>query len=81
MKAYLSKLRKDYSLMGVMENDVLPDPLKQFEQWMVEAANAEVHEPNAMVLGTVDKQNKPHSRVVLLRNVDANGFVFLYQLQ
>lgn len=67
--------------MGLRKEDVAPDPLRQFERWMVEAANAEVEEPNAMVLSTVDKQARPHSRVVLLRNVDHNGFVFYTNYQ
>jgi|SRR5688572_6120966 len=76
MKEYLSKLRKDYSMMALNEADVDKDPIVQFEKWLVDAANAEINEPNAMVLSTVDQQNHPHSRIVLLRNVDEKGFVF-----
>ncbi len=76
MKDYLNKLRKDYSMMGMDEKDVDKDGIVQFEKWMVDAANAEVNEPNAMVLSTVDKNNHPHSRIVLLRDVSSKGFVF-----
>lgn len=76
MKEYLNKLRKDYSMMALDEKDVHKNPIVQFEKWMVDAANAEVNEPNAMVLSTVDSKNHPHSRVVLLRNVGAHGFSF-----
>jgi len=76
MKAYLSKLRKDYSLMGLDEKNMAADPFRQFEEWLVDVANAGLPEPNAMVLSTVDAKSRPHSRVVLLRNVDDVGFVF-----
>lgn len=76
MKEYLNKLRKDYSMMSLDENDVDKNAIVQFEKWMVDAANAEVNEPNAMVLTTVDKDHQPHSRIVLLRNVTNNGFSF-----
>ena len=76
MKEFLSKLRKDYSLSGLLENEVDPSPFKQFETWMIEAANANVTEPNAMTLCTVGKNMKPESRIVLLRDFDSKGFVF-----
>lgn len=76
IKDYLSKLRKDYSMMELNEKDVHANPIVQFEKWMVDAANAEVNEPNAMVLSTVDSNQHPHSRVVLLRNISEKGFSF-----
>lgn len=76
MKDYLNKLRKDYSIMRLDEKDVEDDPFGQFEKWLIDAANAEVNEPNAMVLSTVDKSLQPHSRIVLLRDVSKNGFTF-----
>lgn len=76
MKEYLRKLRKDYSMMQLDEKDVNANPIIQFEKWMVDAANAEVNEPNAMVLSTADANGYPHSRVVLLRNLNDKGFSF-----
>jgi pyridoxamine 5'-phosphate oxidase len=76
MKEFLSKLRKDYSLMGLYEKDMEKDPIKQFEKWIIDAANANIPEPNAMTLCTVGKNMKPQSRIVLLRNFDHRGFVF-----
>ncbi len=76
MKEYLSKLRKDYSKMALSENEVDVNPIVQFELWMSDAANAEVNEPNAMVLSTVDKNNAPHSRIVLLRDIKNGCFSF-----
>lgn len=76
MKEYLSKLRKDYSKMALNENEVDKNPIIQFEHWIADAANAEVNEPNAMVLSTVDKNNLPHSRIVLLRDIKNGCFSF-----
>ncbi len=52
------------------------DPLILFHQWMDEAQTAEPNDPNAMALGTVDDEGMPNVRMVLLKAVDARGFVF-----
>src|SRR5690606_8650312 len=52
------------------------DPLAFFGKWFLEAQAAEVYEINAMTLATVDVQNKPHARIVLLKGLDEKGFVF-----
>jgi len=75
-KEQLQKLREDYSKHSLDESDVNSDPIIQFESWMKEAMNAEVPEPNAMTLSTVDANNKPHSRVVLLKGIEEGDFVF-----
>ncbi len=50
-----------------------PDPLKQLEAWLNAAIQAELVEPQAMTLGTVDAQGRPSSRVVLLRGLETKG--------
>lgn len=72
----LAHLRKDYALKTLDEKDVDRDPMKQFGVWMVEAIHAQVPEPTAMTLATVDAQGRPSARVVLLKGVDPRGFVF-----
>lgn len=72
----LAHLRKDYALKTLEEKDVDRDPLKQFGVWMVEAIHAQVPEPTAMTLSTVDSRRRPAGRIVLLKGVDARGFVF-----
>jgi pyridoxamine 5'-phosphate oxidase len=72
----LQKLREDYSKHSLDESDVDKNPLKQFEKWMEEALDSKIPEPNAMTLSTVDMENKPHSRVVLLKGLEDGGFVF-----
>lgn len=66
----------DYGAESLNESDVADDPIVQFAAWLEDAAARGVYEPNAMVLGTVDPDGTPSSRTVLLRAVDADGFVF-----
>jgi pyridoxamine 5'-phosphate oxidase len=72
----LASIRNDYSLKTLDESQVDRDPLKQFGVWMVEAIHAQVPEPTAMTLATVDERGRPSSRVMLLKGVDPRGFVF-----
>ena len=72
----LSALRNDYSLKTLDEAHVDRDPMKQFGLWMVEAIHAGVPEPTAMGLSTVGVEGRPSGRIVLLKGVDAKGFVF-----
>ena len=69
-------LRKDYRLRSLSENDVNADPIKQFERWWIEATTAEITEPNAMTLATCNAEGKPSSRIVLLKGVREDGFLF-----
>lgn len=52
------------------------DPIALFEAWLREAGKAEINDPNAMTLATADADGLPNSRMVLLKGVDADGFVF-----
>jgi pyridoxamine 5'-phosphate oxidase len=72
----LAALRNDYSLKTLDESHVGRDPMQQFGLWMVEAIHSQVPEPTAMHLSTVDSRNRPAGRIVLLKGVDARGFVF-----
>jgi pyridoxamine 5'-phosphate oxidase len=69
-------MRLDYETAGLDIADVDPDPFVQFERWLGEAVAAQVHEPNAMVLSTVDSDGQPWSRYVLLKGVGSHGFEF-----
>ena len=68
--------RKDYTQAGLREAEVAANPIDQFTQWLTQAMEANMHEPYAMTLATVDADNRPSARVVLLRGVDTRGFVF-----
>jgi pyridoxamine 5'-phosphate oxidase len=52
------------------------DPIAMFEAWLREADAREPNDPNAMTLATVDADGAPDARMVLLKDVDARGFVF-----
>jgi pyridoxamine 5'-phosphate oxidase len=72
----IAGLRRDYALAGLREQDLTADPIQQFLKWFREAVAAEITEPNAMVLATVDSSSQPSTRVVLLKSVDERGFSF-----
>jgi pyridoxamine 5'-phosphate oxidase len=72
----LSALRRDYALASLAESDVDADPIRQFERWFADAVSARALEPNAMTLSTATRDGVPAGRIVLLKGVDANGFVF-----
>ena len=56
--------------------DMDPDPVRQFELWFAEAEQALPELPNAVALATADRRGRPAVRMVLLKGVDARGFVF-----
>ncbi len=72
----IADLRKEYTLHGLSENEVDPDPMRQFARWFDQAVAAGLVEPNAMTLATVGSDGQPSARVVLLKHFDAQGFVF-----
>lgn len=72
----LSSLRKEYSQEALDIASTDPDPLKQFEHWFQQAIAAELLEPNAMTLATVDETGRPAARTVLLKTFDERGLVF-----
>src|SRR5690606_4264586 len=71
----IANIRKDYTIRSLEADDVADSPLAQFNRWFAEAIKAEVNEPNAMNLATMNAQNRPSSRIVLLKGLD-NGFIF-----
>lgn len=71
----IASLRKDYQLASLLENEVNKNAIEQFKIWFNEALNAQITEPNAMCLSTINGQ-KPESRIVLLKDITNDGFVF-----
>jgi pyridoxamine 5'-phosphate oxidase len=59
----------------LLEGDVDPDPLRQFERWYEEASVAE-RAPEAIALATATPEGRPSVRMVLLKSFDARGFAF-----
>ena len=56
------------------------EPIKIFKLWLSESKSAEPINPNAMTLATADSRGRPSARMVLLKDVDARGFVFYTNL-
>ena len=73
---HIYNLRKQYSLESLSEKDVKNNPIAQLEHWMNEAIEAEVHEPNAVMLSTVSAEGQPSSRIVLVRHISSEGIFF-----
>ncbi|WP_032093114.1 pyridoxamine 5'-phosphate oxidase [Necropsobacter rosorum] len=72
----LHNIREEYSKQELSEKHCADNPLTQLEQWLNEAMQAQVNEPTAMNLATVDADGKPSSRIVLLKELNAQGLVF-----
>jgi pyridoxamine 5'-phosphate oxidase len=71
-----SEFRREYDRAGLDEGDLDPDPVVQFLGWFDAAIAAGLVEPNAMTLATATADGQPSARMVLLKGVDARGFVF-----
>jgi len=72
----VASLRKDYGQASLNETDVADDPIAQFNTWFEQALKADVNEPNAMSVSTVDGQGRPTSRIVLIKQYDTRGFTW-----
>lgn len=71
----IKDLRINYSINELLEKNVSENPFDQFNFWFQEAMESQIREPNAMVLSTIF-ENKPQSRIVLLKGLENGGFVF-----
>ncbi|HYF68510.1 MAG TPA: pyridoxamine 5'-phosphate oxidase [Ohtaekwangia sp.] len=72
----LSEIRKEYSKASLDIKTISNNPVSQFETWFREALQSQVPEPNAMTLSTVNTDGRPSARVVLLKGVEQNKFMF-----
>ncbi len=77
----ISALRKEYSDKVLDRHLVDKDPVKQFVIWLNEAVEANVPEPNAMSLASCTTDGKPSARMVLLKGVENDKFVFYTNVQ
>lgn len=72
----IHEMRKDYLKDTLDTTDLLTNPFNQFTEWFLQAQVTENREVNAMVLSTVSQEGQPSSRVVLLKSVEDDGFIF-----
>ncbi len=68
--------RVDYTKHQLLEDLIDPNPFIQFQIWLKEVVDSGEKHANAMVLSTVDEQNIPSSRVLLLKDISHEGFTF-----
>ncbi len=77
----LSDIRKDYKLLTLSENEVAKNPFDQFNIWWQQAVASNIDEVNAMTLATVNADQKPSARIVLLKGIKQDGFEFFTNYQ
>jgi pyridoxamine 5'-phosphate oxidase len=72
----MTVLSHNAGLDGLDENLIDRDPIKQFQLWLNDAIGAKLPLPEAMTLATATPDGRPSARMVLLKQVDHDGFVF-----
>ncbi|ERK10254.1 Pyridoxamine 5'-phosphate oxidase [Pantoea sp. AS-PWVM4] len=76
----IAHLRREYTRGGLRRKDLPEDPLALFEQWLQQACAAQLPDPTAMTVATVDSSGQPYQRIVLLKHYDDKGMVFYTNL-
>lgn len=74
-------MRQEYEAGSLDETRMASDPLVVFNEWMEQAIAAGLLEPNAMTVATATADGKPSARVLLLKEVNGEGFVFFTNYQ
>ncbi len=76
MEDQFESLRSDFTKGGLLKNNLNHNPFNQTEKWLNEAIESKLPEPNAMSLATAGPSGVPHSRIVLLKDINSKGFIF-----
>jgi pyridoxamine 5'-phosphate oxidase len=76
MEEKIADIRKDYSHKTLIESEIEPNPIKQFEKWWQQALEAKITEVNAMTLATASTEGVPSARIMLLKGFSEKGFLF-----
>ncbi len=72
--------RRDYTADTLRKHDLATNPIDQFTHWLQDARDKKILDATAMMLSTADATGQPHSRVVLLKHFDEQGFIwYTYQ--
>jgi pyridoxamine 5'-phosphate oxidase len=77
----ISDIRKEYAKETLDLPLVNAHPVRQFEKWFEEAIRAEVPEPNAFTLSTISESGMPSGRIILLKGVENDQFLFYTNYQ
>lgn len=73
---YLNEIRRDFSGKPLDEQSVKKSPIEQFDVWFEEAVDAQLLDPYAMSITTVSTDGQPSTRIVYMRGISEDGFVF-----
>ncbi len=75
-KDFMNTKRRDFANKPLSETDVEENPVKQYAKWFQEAVDSEILDPYAMCLSTATKDGIPSSRIVYMRDIIEDSFVF-----
>ena len=67
---------QQYTYTELLESQIDPDPIAQFDLWFKDATESGIKYPNAFTLATASAVSKPNARLILLKGFNKNGFVF-----
>jgi pyridoxamine 5'-phosphate oxidase len=81
MEHNLSDMRRHYEAAELSEENTPASPYLLFNTWFSEATASTIIEPNAMTLATASREGKPSARIVLLKEINKDGFVFYTNYQ
>ena len=73
--------RREYKFATMRRSSMRDDPIDQFRMWLDAALAADLPDPTAMCLATVDNSGRPSQRMVLLKDFGDDGFVFFTNLK
>jgi pyridoxamine 5'-phosphate oxidase len=76
----LESIRREYLREGLSRDNLQANPIDQFNEWMQQAIEMGLKDPTAMTLATVSASGQPSQRIVLLKRMDSDGFVFFTNL-
>lgn len=76
LKAFINTVRRDFTIQSLEEKTIDKNPIVQFTKWMDEAVKSNILDPYAMCISTANKEGIPSSRIVYLRDIIADSFVF-----
>lgn len=77
----IEHIRNEYSGMEMRKKDMHPNPIHQFDIWLHQAIECQVLEPTAMTLATINPEGIIGARIVLLKEITENGFIFYTNYQ
>ncbi len=72
----LESFRREYLSGGLEREHLNDDPIAQFSLWMQQAVDSEIQDSTVMIVASVAANGQPSQRIVLLKKIDQNGFVF-----